>query len=333
MRRWGIAFALVLIVAGVWPTIAVGETEAELKSQLEALKSQSRRAGDSYDQAHWALDETEVRLAQTDKRLALTRRKLSFARRRLNARAAQMYRRDALDLLGFLVGSSTFGDFVVRLSYLERIGVADAQAIFQVKTLEDALRGQRTQLAAERRSRKAAVTAFTRRRDALQERLKSVESEYLAVKDRLDVVRSGGRVPSGVAAVAGPNGMVFPVVGSYYYSDTWGASRSGGRRRHQGTDIMAPRGTPVVAILSGRVRSKTNNLGGKTIWLTADNGWEFYYAHLDSWVITSGRVRAGQVIATVGSTGNASASAPHLHFEIHPGGGPVNPYPYLREME
>lgn len=334
MRRATVALLLALIIGGVLPMTASAETEAELKTRLEQLKAESKRAGDAYDDAHWALDETEVRLAKTDERLTATRKRLTIARRRLNARAVQMYRRDSMDLLGFLVGSSTYEDFVVRLGYLERIGAADADVVRSVSVLQRRLKSQRVRLAAERSSRKKALSRFAERRDRLQGRLKSVESEYRSIKARLDAVRSGGRVPQGVAAVAGPNGMVFPVVGSYYYSDTWGASRSGGRRRHQGTDIMAPNGTPVVAILSGRVRSKTNGLGGKTIWLTADNGWEFYYAHLDSWVVSSGRVRAGQVIATVGSTGNASASSPHLHLQVHPGGGgPVNPYPYLREME
>lgn len=318
----------------VVPGTAHAATEAQLRRQLEDLKAESRKAGEEFSDAHWALDETEVRIAKVDKKMRATRKRLAAARRRLNARAEGMYRREELDALGFLVGASDFEDFMTRLDRMRRIGEADAQVISEVVALQTRLRQQREELKQERRKRSAGVAALRSRRDRLLSRLKSKEREFRQVKARLDAVRSGGSPPSGVAAVAGPNGMVFPVVGSYYYSNTWGASRSGGRRSHQGTDIMSPRGTPIVAILSGTVRSKSGGLGGRTIWLSADNGWQFYYAHLDRWVVTSGRVRAGQVIATVGSTGNAAGGSPHLHLQIHPGGGgPVNPYGYLRSME
>lgn len=327
----------ILLVAGLSLVLAPGafaETEAELLKRLESLKAETRRAGEAFDKAHWALDETEVRISRTDKKIAATTKQLKIARRRLNSHANSMYRREGLDIVGFLVGASDFEDLVSRMDYLSRIGESDARVVTRVEVLTKRLRAQRRELNVQRKAEAEEANKFRKRYDKLNGQLKYREREFKELKAKLDAVRSGGSAPSGVSALPGPNGMVFPVVGSYYYADTWGASRSGGRRRHQGTDIMAPRGTPIVAILSGTVRSKTNGLGGKTIWLTADNGWEFYYAHLDTWVVKSGRVKAGQVIATNGSTGNASGGAPHLHLQIHPGGGgPVNPYPYLRAME
>jgi murein DD-endopeptidase MepM/ murein hydrolase activator NlpD len=129
--------------------------------------------------------------------------------------------------------------------------------------------------------------------------------------------------------------FVFPVAGPHSFIDSFGFPRSGGRH-HKGNDIMAATGTPLVACVSGTIERTCpydRSLGGITIYLRGDNGDIFYYAHLSA--IEDGiepgvRVNAGDLIGFVGYTGNASSSAPHVHFEFHPGGGcAVDPFSLL----
>ena len=128
---------------------------------------------------------------------------------------------------------------------------------------------------------------------------------------------------------AGSN-MVCPVRGNYAFADTWGAPRSGGRS-HQGVDMIAPSGTTLVAAEAGTVRFSTNRLGGNAAWVTGNSGTKYYYAHLRSFTGGNRSVAQGEQIGTVGQTGNAGT--PHLHLQIHPGGGQaVNPYPYVRAV-
>ena len=332
-RALTVAMCVSLAFALAVPSVAGAATAEQLKAQLEKLKAETKRAGDAFDKAYWQLDEAEVRIAKTDKKIAKTKRDLDAAELKLNAHANAIYRRAGLSEVEFLVGAASFEDFVTRVDYMRRVGASDAAVVSDVKRLRDDLTRERARLVKEKKSAKKALTSLRSQRDKLQARLKSKQAEFVRVKAQLDAVRGGPNRPDGMASYPGPNGMVFPVVGSYYYSNTWGASRGGGRRSHKGTDIMAPRGTPVVAITDGSVSSKTGGLGGKVIWLSGSNGWSFYYAHLDGWAVRSGHVKAGQIIGYVGATGNAAGGAPHLHLQIEPHGSPVNPYPYLRSME
>ncbi len=123
--------------------------------------------------------------------------------------------------------------------------------------------------------------------------------------------------------------------------DTYTARRSGGRT-HNALDILVRRGTPVVAADAGVVRRiSTNALGGKTVYVV-DQAQRFvhYYAHLDNYArgLREGQqVRRGDLLGYVGSTGNAPANAPHLHYQLLRyratrmwwTGDPVNPLPYL----
>lgn len=128
--------------------------------------------------------------------------------------------------------------------------------------------------------------------------------------------------------------LLFPVAGrsARDIRSFWGDSRSGGARRHEGNDIFAPRGTPLVAVADGIVRStKVGGLGGKTVWLRdgEGRGLSYYYAHLDSQLVRPGqRVSRGDTVGLVGNTGNARTTPPHLHFGIYRRGA-RDPFPYL----
>lgn len=131
-----------------------------------------------------------------------------------------------------------------------------------------------------------------------------------------------------------PAALPVPVRGVSMRSvrDTWGAPR-GADRRHEGTDIFAPRGTPVVATTRGLVwRTGDNRLGGTVVWVLGPGGDLHYYAHLDRTAELQPRQRVapGDVIGYVGNTGNAAGTRPHLHYGIYRrAGGAINPYPLL----
>lgn len=125
---------------------------------------------------------------------------------------------------------------------------------------------------------------------------------------------------------------VFPVSGltARAVQSGFGAARDGGSREHQGLDIFAGRGTPVLAVVDGMASPSSNKLGGTVVWLRdAGRRRTFYYAHLDRTAHTSDRrVEAGDVIGFVGNTGNARTTAPHLHFGVY-ATRPVDPLPFL----
>jgi murein DD-endopeptidase MepM/ murein hydrolase activator NlpD len=175
------------------------------------------------------------------------------------------------------------------------------------------------------------------------------------------VVNKGGRIgsmsrPAPAATPALPDlalagaankaggGLIVPVAGVQpgQLTDSWGDDRGDGTRQHHAIDIMAPRGTPVLAAAAGTVEKVFESVnGGHTVYVRRDDrNWQDYYAHLDTYVadLREGmKVRQGQQLGTVGSTGDASPEAPHLHYEIHhmapddswSKGQEINPFPIL----
>ncbi|HEY9552136.1 M23 family metallopeptidase [Allosphingosinicella sp.] len=155
----------------------------------------------------------------------------------------------------------------------------------------------------------------------------------------------GGEVEIAEGLVVGPTGLAIPVAGvrPNQLIDTYTQARAAGARVHDAIDIMADRGTPVVAAAPGVVEKLffSDGGGGITVYVRSpDKRWTYYYAHLASYApgLKEGqRVTRGTPLGRVGSTGNANPEGPHLHFAIHrmqPGegwweGSAINPYPLL----
>ncbi len=226
---------------------------------------------------------------------------------------------------------------VVALQRIEEERLADAQVQHALERQRKERAEQEQQAQAQEAARRAAASAAA---DAAAAKASSGGSSGSGNDGNAASSGGGSGSPTPQPApIASPTptpapasnagaGMACPVAGPRSFADTWGAPRSGGRS-HEGVDMMAPGGTPLVAVESGSATFKTNRLGGNAVWITGASGTKYYYAHLSAWEGSSRSVSRGEVIGYVGSTGNTSVN--HLHFEVHPNGGSaVNPYPYVR---
>lgn len=131
--------------------------------------------------------------------------------------------------------------------------------------------------------------------------------------------------------------LAMPVAGvaKNKVNDSWHAPRDGGARQHEGQDIFAPRGTPVLSATDGYVVSiAENRLGGRTVSVVGAGGRIYYYAHLDQHAdnISVGKqVTSETFLGYVGTTGNAAGTSPHLHFGVYSSSGAINPLPLLSD--
>lgn len=134
-----------------------------------------------------------------------------------------------------------------------------------------------------------------------------------------------------------PSSLPVPVQGvrASRIADTFGAPR-GTDRTHAGVDIFARRGTPVLSATRGIVASvREGGLGGRQVWVLGPARERHYYAHLDDWqpgLEQGDVVAAGTPLGTVGTTGNARGTPPHLHYGIYGAAGAYDPLPLFKAM-
>ena len=260
------------------------------------------------------------------------------ARRNAMARYVTLGDTDAIDEYRSTREDLEVGSEAVRKQIEQRKSAAaalqkqKAAAYKELTRLAEAEKAYLAKLAAEKAAKEAAAKRAAEAAAARAARARSARAAT-AVRTPAPTVAAPAAAapkapaPSKPAGVIASGEWICPVQGPRSFSNDWGQPRSGGRR-HQGTDILSPRGTPVVASVGGTVRHHNSSLGGLSYYLSGDDGNTYFGTHLSAYA-ASGRVSAGTVVGYVGDTGNARGTN-HLHFEIHPGGGgPVNPYPTL----
>jgi murein DD-endopeptidase MepM/ murein hydrolase activator NlpD len=244
--------------------------------------------------------------------------------------ARRLYMSDSSETLEVLLSAESFADLASQYETMAQIAELDGIALTDLKRVEERLAELQEDLSANTEELASVRSRMEDESGLLQERFEEATIEYEKMKEKLAAARAAA-VPQGV--FVSPGGMACPIAAPTSFIDSWGFPRSGGRT-HEGTDMMAALGAPVVAITDGRITFEGYGASaGNWIILSGDDGNSYWYMHNRKNLTSGGRVRAGEQIATVGDTGNAVGGPPHVHFEFHPkGGGPVNPYALLARV-
>jgi murein DD-endopeptidase MepM/ murein hydrolase activator NlpD len=334
MRRLVFGLAVLgLLLTGI-PALQAAPLE-DARRRQRALKADLQTATAELQAAEAALAKATDQLAYDQGQLQAADRQAIGARAALAGQAAAMYRSGGLAIADALLDQDP-ALVPGRLEMATVLATRHAQLIEDAQVAGDAYRsalGRVTKGYERAKDLRDQARAAVSKLEAGLEEAQAVEARLVRLERRR---RAAAKVTPAAAPAGGGSapGSSCILDRPYSYVDTWGAARSGGRS-HQGTDVMAPHGARVFAIVNGVVsRESSSTNGGIQLYLQGDNGIEYFYAHLSGYAVGAGtRVRAGQLVAYNGQTGNARYTAPHVHFEVHPGGGaPVNPYPYLRRV-
>ncbi len=301
-----------------------------IRRELTVAQAEAQESEQQVDDAAQTVDELSNRLAGLQRELArlgvaqeLAIQRLELAERTFKQRVANAVVRGNEAQLDTIIGSSDANELGTRMVMLRSVAEADSEAVRDYlvakEVVDDGVLAAIDDVGATRRELRGA-----------RKHLEDVLAENAETRFNLAVFAAGSEIVI--------RGFVFPVGDPYSFIDSWGFPRMEGTEYshgHQGVDIMADFGTPLYAVERGVViRVGSDVLGGQKLWVKGQSGTYYYYAHLQAFADDVGEgtpVEAGDIVGFVGDTGNAKGGAPHLHFQVHPGGGdPVNPYGLLR---
>jgi len=327
-----VALSAALLTSGVLaaPTPAAHAQIAgleEARDRAAGLANELDVAAAHYEEIWASVEAATFELEELERRSEELVEEIRAFDEKLASRARDLFMRGASTSFELLLGDGGPADAIERAGLTSVLQRRDTASLEEAEAARLALRQtvaltevRRAELAGLEAEAEAARAAVARELEATQRRVRGLEA--LAARQRL----IANARQSGIYSCIMDRRVVS-------FRDTWGAPRSGGRR-HQGTDVMAPFNVPVYAFTSGVVvRRSSSRLGGLGLYLRGDDGATYYYAHLNGYTsaaVAGRRVVAGEHIGFNGYTGNASRSAPHVHFERRPAGGRThNPFPYL----
>ena len=342
---WLILFAC--LSAAVTPALAREGVDPDAPGRGE-LQRDVKETHARYRKAKAAVDKLSAEIARIEKRLVGVDAQQAALRSMATKGAVALYMHDST--LAWADGFGDGGDEVLEAARRARlIGGVNELAGAAVRNLSDStkqidedrrrLRQKRqeqevalAQLDSERQAAAGRFSAFVaaergearerRQAEAAQRKAEAAQRKAEAVQRKAEAAaaRAAQRASRAQTGPRGelpplPLGFVCPLIGSFKWGDAWGAGRG-----HRGVDLLAPRGTENVAVVPGTFETRFWGGGGLTLFLRGDDGHTYVYMHLLRIVGEPNRhVEAGEVIALTGASGNASAY--HLHFEFHPGGG------------
>jgi murein DD-endopeptidase MepM/ murein hydrolase activator NlpD len=338
--RRATAAALVALALVVWP--AMPASAGDPVKDRQAAQVRANAAAARLARATTELAKVERELKSLETKTAATKDRLSGLQGEVKQVAVSSYIRSNVG--DAFVFDADLSKTARRNAMARFVTVGDRDSIDEYRAARDDLEVGSESVRKQLEDRRAAATALRKQRQAAYgelTRLAAAEKAYLAkvaaekaAAARRSAATKRSSRAAGVVPVAGratgviaTGEWICPVQGPHSFSNDYGQPRSGGRT-HQGNDILNPRGTPIVAPVSGVATHHDSSLGGLSFYLSGDDGNTYFGTHLGSYA-ASGRVSAGTVIGYNGDSGNARGT-PHLHFEIHPGGGgPINPFATL----
>lgn len=336
--RVGLSALLLAGAALTFSGSAAGqESLADLQDRMDAIQGELDMTTVKIEKLRDSTDELNEQVSSIESRMDDLQRQRDHLTTNAVARADSLYRSGTIGMAEALFASDNFSELSTRAEILSQVSSEDSGVFVRLSRTQMELDRLNADLGRRQAELERASAELREQNEKLQQQFHSVSAEYQRLRQRLarsststsSAPSTGGSSSPIQINVSGD--MTCPVAGPVSFVDSWGAPRSG--HTHQGVDMMAAYGTPVVAITSGTITyAAYDGSGGNMIFLSGDDGNDYWYMHNQENLVSGGRVQVGQQIATVGDTGNA-AGTPHVHFEFHPGrGSAVNPYPLVASL-